>query len=198
MKKEVINKPEHLKHRKAKKFLCFFSIILLSIIIISECTGNNIPANKVDSTNSINKKHKKEVENWSYTSDVDKMTSQEISFATCESINTADFKFPYDGGSSFQLTIRKESNKRYVTLSVSKGQFVGNYNSNIRVKFDNNKVENYNYVEPNDGSSDVIFINNESKFINKLKKATILKIEAEFYQEGRIVIEFNVAGLKMS
>ena len=137
-------------------------------------------------------------EYWFYTSDIDKMTSGKKLYAYCDSYTTANFQFPYDGGSTFQLVLRRESKRNLVTLSVSKGQFVGSYNSTLRVKFDKNKVESFSFSEPNDGTSNVIFIDSESRFINKLKKAKHLMIEAEFYQEGRVVIEFNVQGLKWS
>lgn len=193
--------------RLASFFIYFFIMGLTSYLIPNDQPKIENVDNKIIS-NTENKpvkadtfrEPKEEIipEYWSYTSDIDKMTSGKKLYAYCDSYTIANFQFPYDGGSTFQLLLRKESNKSLVILSVSKGQFLGSYNSTLRVKFDDNKVENFSFSEPNDGTSNVIFINNESRFIKKLKKAKQLKIEAEFYQEGRVVIEFNVQGLKWS
>ena len=40
-----------------------------------------------------------------------------------------------------------------------------------------------------------VFIHDEEKFISQLRNANHVKIEADFYQEGRRVFEFDVGGL---
>jgi hypothetical protein len=41
----------------------------------------------------------------------------------------------------------------------------------------------------------LVFIHDEEKFISQLRNANQVKIEADFYQEGRRVFEFDVGGL---
>lgn len=136
--------------------------------------------------------------NWDYSEQVDKMSDEKKYYATCTSTNTIDFDFPYNGGSSFYLTVRKQDGQQGVVLSVSKGQFIGGvgFDGSIKVKFDDSTPVKYGFSAPADGSADVIFINDEKRFISKLKKAEKLMIEAQFFQAGNKVIEFDVAGLE--
>lgn len=137
-------------------------------------------------------------ENWAYGSDQDEMTNKERYWTSTTSTNTIDFEFPYQGGSTFDLTVRNLGNKNEVTLSVSKGQFLTSFGFSkaCMVKFDDETGTRFSYGSASDGSSDVIFFSNASKFISKLKKAKKLKIEAPFFNEGNKIIEFDVAGLK--
>lgn len=137
-------------------------------------------------------------ENWFYGSDQDEMTNKERYWTSTTSTNTIDFEFPYQGGSTFDLTVRNLGKKNEVTLSVSKGQFLTSFGFSkaCMVKFDDETGTRFSYGSASDGSSDVIFFSNASKFISKLKKAKKLKIEAPFFNEGNKIIEFDVAGLK--
>jgi hypothetical protein len=138
------------------------------------------------------------VSNWQYFEKTDRMSDDKTYFAQCKAINTVDFDFPYQGGSTFTLTLRKRNNKNEILLSVSKGQFITSIfdSERLRVKFDNEASQNYSYNSPSDGSANIIFINNENSFIAKLKKSKKVLIEAEFYTHGREIIEFNVEGLE--
>lgn len=133
---------------------------------------------------------------WRYRESEDKMDNSKSYFASAISTNEIDFEFPYDGGSSFSLTIRNMKKQNEVLLSVSKGQFSGS-SKTCRVKFDDTPVVNYGYSGTSDYSSDLIFFQQPSKFIASLKKAEKLMIECEFYQAGRKIIEFDdVKGLE--
>jgi len=120
---------------------------------------------------------------WSYRESTDKMTSKPVKFASVDSDNTLDFDFPYQGGSTGTLTIRRKDNKNEVMLFISKGQFSGNALGNrfVRLRFDEKPAINVGFDEPSDNSSTLIFLNSEEKIINELKKASVLKVEAEFY-----------------
>jgi hypothetical protein len=142
----------------------------------------------------------KTVSNWKYSNEEDKMTGDTAFFAVANSPTLAHFKFPYneEGGSKFSLTIRKNGSGSDVALQVSKGYFLTNImdDTKIRIRFDNEKPESYTCGAPADHSNETIFIYPEKKFINKLKKAKKIFIEATFYDEGTIPVEFNVDSFK--
>lgn len=79
-------------------------------------------------------------------------------------------------------------------LRVSKGQFASSimWNENVSVKFDDTDIQDFSYVGAQDGSSDVIFLQNEEKFIQQIRKAKKVTIEAPFFQEWRQQFNFYV------
>jgi hypothetical protein len=62
------------------------------------------------------------------------------------------------------------------------------------MKFDDGKVEKYLAYESSSGRSDILFIHPYEKIVSKLRKAKRLQVEANFYQEGRHQLEFEVSG----
>ncbi|MBN1987843.1 MAG: hypothetical protein JW783_00415 [Bacteroidales bacterium] len=136
-------------------------------------------------------------QNWTYMEDKDPMDGTARHFANNTSINKIDFEFPYNGGSSFKLTLREMGYGNEVLIRVSSGQFLTDALNGvtIRAKFDENQPINYTYQTPSDGSLDMIFIDEAESFIENLKTAKKLKIEAQFYNEGSKIIEFDVDGL---
>lgn len=138
-----------------------------------------------------------EASNWDYTEDIDKMEGNTRFFASCTSTNTIEFEFPYNGGSTFWIVVRNMGQGNEAMLKVSKGQFIGSYDGSesIKVKFDENKPISYSYNEPSDGSSNVIFLNNSSDFIRRLKSSKNVLIAATFFDAGTHHIEFKTDGL---
>lgn len=133
---------------------------------------------------------------WDYFESTDKMTSKPVKYATIDANELLTFKFPYEGGSTATLVLRKKNGVNDAYIKVSKGQFKSNFDgTNSRVRFDENKASTYSMGESSDGSSDILFFNNANRLISGLKKAKTMKLEIEFYDEGIRVIEFNVTGL---
>jgi hypothetical protein len=56
-------------------------------------------------------------------------------------------------------------------------------------------LQKFTIGEPEDGTSDLRFIHDNGMFMNQLRVAKSLRIEADFYQEGPQVFEFDVRGL---
>lgn len=177
--------------------------IIIGLIVIANIGGND---KKTDSSTTENittedkteSKPQDEVKsNWYYSEDADKMTNEKRYFASCVSTNEIEFEFPYNGGSSFTLTVRQMGQGNEIVLQVSKGQFMTSFSSseNIRAKFDEEQPLTFSYNSASDGSMDVIFLENSSKFLSNLRKAKKLMIEAPFFNAGRQHIEFDVAGL---
>jgi len=135
---------------------------------------------------------------WQYTTDVDKMDGSTNYYAVITSTNKINFKFPYDGGSSFFLAIRNMKNKTEVLLTVSSGQFMPSnpFSHDVcRIKFDSAYPMDFSYNNTTDFSGEAIFFREPQKLISNLKTANKLMIECPFFQEGMKIIEFDVQGL---
>jgi hypothetical protein len=173
--------------------------LLFSIIILFSCKRNIEPVTEVaidtvaiavDSIVPIVSK------NWQYHQSIDKMTSKSTKFAEITSNESLDLGFPYEGVNYGQLTLRHK-NRLNIYLSIQKGQISGGYENNfITVRFDDEKPIKFSYSEPQDGSSDIIFIDNELKFLSKLKKSKKVLISLPLYHEGNQILEFNTIDLQ--
>ena len=175
-------------------------VCLIATVLFISCGDKkkaHTNAVKNDTTKSETKEQK---QNWSYQEDKDQMTGEKRYFALCNSTNTESFKFPYEGGSSFILQVRNMSGENEVLISVSKGQFTSNVmeNKSLRVKFDEDKPIQVGYTGTSDASSDIIFLTKPATFLKKLSTAKKVAIEAEFFQEGYRIMNFDVDGLKWS
>lgn len=186
-----------------KKIIKWVFILAISIFIVAIILPKSeVPAITTDSTtlsDSILKPPTSLSENWFYSDKVDQMDGLKSYYAETSSTNSVDFKFPYEGGSTFSLVIQKRK-KAHTTiyLEVSKGQFLENVNgiNSVRVKIDDNAPFSVGIAGSSDMRGNVIFLESEKMIVQKLLKAKKLIIEAEFYQEGKRQAEFDVSGLK--
>jgi hypothetical protein len=134
---------------------------------------------------------------WSYDEGADQMRGTRWKTATVDALGKLDFAFPYNGGSTASIELRQMGKRQDVLLMVSKGQFMCHVDGcSIAVKFDDGPVTQYSAAESDDGSNDHIFIEGTAGFTAKLKKATSVTIEAEFFQEGNRQMTFPVQGLR--
>lgn len=133
--------------------------------------------------------------NWEYDSTINKM-GENIKFARVKSTDLVYFDFPYSGGSRGAITIRKKRGDLDIYFTISKGQIdTGIDETYIRVKFDDDKPVTYSMSESEDGSSDILFFNNESAFLKKIKKSKKMVVEVPFYQNGFEQFEFKIRNL---
>lgn len=135
---------------------------------------------------------------WSYWDDEDKMTSKKTYYASIEANEKLEFDFPYNGGTTATLTIRKKPGETDVYIQFSKAQLlIDSYDgSDYRIRFDNNPPSTYTFLGASDHSSDIAFVQNTSRFIRNLKQHKKVIVEMQFYKEGSRAIEFNIAGFK--
>ena len=106
-----------------------------------------------------------------------------------------EFGFPYGGKQYASLVIRADSNLGGdVMVVVESGQFMCTMGCKVRIRFDDAEAKTYRATGPSDGDTDVLFLRGHTKFIKQLKKSKIVRVEAEFYQEGTRVFEFDVEG----
>jgi hypothetical protein len=134
---------------------------------------------------------------WTYDESQDKMSGGTIKTAKVVSLNEFEFNMPYDGMQRAFLILR--THPRYghdVILGILKGQFLcGIEDCNVNVRFDDGKTLSFSAVEPADYSSTQLFIRNYNNFLGHLRKSKKVYIEAQFFNEGNQVFEFDVSGL---
>ena len=184
-----------------KKCILGIICVILVIAFANSCgnsTKTNVNVNDstaIDSTNVDDSLDSEAKNGWSYENEVDEMDGSTTKRAIIESSNEVEFDFPYQGGSTLGICVRKT--KKYgneVLISISNGQFLCNdYNGTnyVTVRFDNNAPVKFLTTEPADYSSDVLFLENSKKFIKLAKNAKTVKIEAPFFDNGSYVFTFN-------
>jgi hypothetical protein len=134
---------------------------------------------------------------WDYAEKEDRMSGQQSYWATCSSVEKLKFDFPYDGGASLFLVIRKQGGQNEIILQIEKGQFMSNLMGDqvLKFRFDEGKPISVGYSEAADGSSDYIFVQNSASLLSKIRKSKKLLVEAPFFNEGRRVVEFWIDNL---
>ena len=181
-------------------WLIFIVIVLpLCISIISMAVNQNSTANQSAVSQSENRQAVPP-ENWEYSSEVYGIENESFKSATTNSSSPVNFSFPYNKSKNYgHLTIAKRGKQIQAYLTVDTGQFNGSYSGQpIKVKFDQGKTRVFNGVEPSDHQSGWLFITDANGFISVLKKAKIVKMEAEFYREGARLFEFDISGLDLN
>lgn len=134
--------------------------------------------------------------NWTYFDNKDEVRNKTDHFAAVTSDNSVEFDFPYGGGSTLTMTVRKSAaHGEDVYFRISSGQFVcGIEECRGAISFDG-KSESLSLSEPDDNSSDVLFATYGAGIIGKLKAAKRTVVELPFYQEGDRQFVFQTKGL---
>lgn len=133
---------------------------------------------------------------WNFTIEKDPMTDTKNIWATIRSDNYISQDFPYEGSTYASITVRYMKKYGYdVVIQISKGQINGrNYSGTdyITARFDEGSSKKYYFNEAADGSSEVVFLRNQSDFIKRCKGAKDIKIDIPIYKGGRPVFSFHV------
>ena len=190
-----------------KKFLLAVLCVIFVLVCIGTC-GSLMSSNSVNSsvdsdtvavdtsTLMTEDQHPITKKSWDLSTSQDDMDDSKNYWYSLQSDNYANFDFPYEGNSYLTIAVRWMKKYGYdVLLEITKGQMVGNeYNGTnyVRVRFDGGKVQKFYYNEPNDGSSNLVFLKKAHTFIEKCKSAKDIIIEQEFYQEGVHQFKFHV------
>ena len=134
---------------------------------------------------------------WQYRTAKDEMRETTTRFATLKSSNQTNFGFPYPR-STASLIVRERSKDGLNIMLKVEGQFTCSPfgSDTVSVKFDDGDIEEYECSTSSDGSSDTIFIRGAQRFLEKLRMAEQLIVEAEFFQAGRHQIKFSPKGLE--
>lgn len=156
----------------------------------------NQSSKKVDSSISVNV-NETVTQGWVKDSTVSDMGDKNI-FYTVDANEKVHFDFPYEGGSTGRLIVRKKNGELGAMFAIDKGQIDTDYDGTyIRIKFDDEQPIKWSMGQAADGSSDILFFNNESKFVNKLKNSKKVVVEVPFFQNGNKQFTFNTQGLQM-
>lgn len=133
---------------------------------------------------------------WHYEQKIDK-EGHTVFKAFIVSPTLLEFDFPYNGGSTATLTIRKRNDDTHVYIQVSKGQFNRSFQEGkARVRFDNTSPVTYSFSAAENGSANVIFFDSERELINRMKAARNMTVDVEFAGQGQRKIDFKLAGLQ--
>jgi RNA polymerase subunit RPABC4/transcription elongation factor Spt4 len=203
----TIPQTEKIKNKINKKNGCFGCLGLMVIfIIILALIGTPSDKNKstpIQSTTastvaSTPSKPPEKIENWQYSEKDDTIHNAKIKFARTTSLNTLNFKFPYNGSQHGSLIVRKNyDGSKDAMLVIDKGQFMTSVlGGKALVRFDDSSSEEFQLLSPQDNSTTTVFFKYADNFIEKLSKSKKVYIQTSFYQEGNPTLEFNVEGLK--
>lgn len=193
------------KQPKKSNPLVWVFLVMFILFGIGFCNYNGFTLGPTDTYKSNHDNEKQQTEqaatksNWDYSSSKDEMRGTEAFYASTTSLNKVDFDFPYDGGSSLDLMIRKNDGKLDLLLEISKGQFLCGYPTCEAVfKFDDGQVKQITLVLPDNHSTEYLFVRYDktaAQLLEDIKKSKKLVIEVPFYQEGRHQFNFNIEGL---
>jgi len=133
---------------------------------------------------------------WNYDREEEPLAKGTVKFARVMSENAFDFDFPYQGEQHAQLTLRNHPRYgRDVILQIEKGQIIcSSYSCPIAVVFDDGKPQHFEGNEPEDNSSETVFIPAYPTFLKRLATAKTVRIGFTVYQEGSQVAEFKIKG----
>ena len=134
---------------------------------------------------------------WNYSVSEQKMTGGSRMTASVESTNTVDFDFPYSGPQNGRLTLRTDPQYgKDVMFTIEKGQILcPSYEGcSVQIRFDDEKPGNYAAAGAADHSSNVVFLHDYNRFLNKLRAAKRLRLAVSIYQQGMPVFEFDLSG----
>lgn len=152
-----------------------------------------------DGLNAVNgPKSEDAPSNWKYSTQKDEMRGRETRYAEVEAKNTISLDFPY-GEQRGRILLRDSPQFGFdVLVGVPSGQITCNSYSDsyISVKFDDKPIRRYGCTDASDGSSNMIFVQGEKRFLENLKASKKVVIEAEFFQNGLQQMGFDTANLK--
>ena len=129
---------------------------------------------------------------WTYTQMLNEISDETSFIASVNSLDRASFGFPYHGGAlTLQLRHRPKTGDD-VLIRIPSGQFL---NHPVTIRFDENPPFRNGTTEPSDYSTNLLFLDGEKRLIDFLKHSHTMKIEVEFFQEGRRTFTFDISGL---
>lgn len=135
---------------------------------------------------------------WRYAIDAEKMGGGTIKTAITQSRNEVEFGFPYQGRQRATLKLRAHPRfGRDVILAIEKGQVLCESDGcSVTLKFGSGQPQRFQAARAADHSTTMLFIRDHDRFVGNARKVDTLLIEAQFFQEGNRIFEFDVSALK--
>jgi hypothetical protein len=203
-KKEISKKAKACPHCgapiKRSSILKIALLLLLTLWIIGTLASGG-SQNGNFSTPAITDSHPASPQTpvgWQYTESDDPMSSKKIKYAINQSTNFINLDFPYQGPQQGVLTVRKHPRHgNDVIFGVQKGQIMcSSYSGcNVLIRFDDKPAQKFSAKEPEDNSTETIFISNYTRFVATAKKSKTLTLQVSFYQQGTQTFTFNTENL---
>lgn len=132
---------------------------------------------------------------WQYSARRDEMREASTHTACIDSTNELEFDFPYQGGSTATICFRQSPQYGFdAWINVDRGQFTCLMECRVNVRFDTGEVQTFSGGGASDGSANIVFFRNASRFLNATESASRIVVEAEFYQAGNHQMVFENAG----
>lgn len=135
---------------------------------------------------------------WRYSESADDMGRGTVRNAVVRSVNSEEFEFPYRGAQRGALQIRKHPvHGTDVIFFIERGQFMCEvYHCNLNVRYDERPPVEVHAAKPADMKTTMVFLPNAKSLIRELHRSKKLRIEANYYNNGSRVFEFDVSGLE--
>lgn len=135
---------------------------------------------------------------WTYSTSPDSLTGKPVHFACRLSSDLVSLDRPY-GPQRTRLCIRKSP--RYGTDVIFELEEAGQFVCRVRgcailATFDGGEPLTFEALEPDDHSSDTLFIQGEKRFITNALSATKIKINAAYFRNGSQTSTFEVDRLE--
>lgn len=131
---------------------------------------------------------------WQYQEIKDEMTGKPTNKAFMVSKNSLSLGFPYNGENRGVIQVRRHPTYGVdVIISVDKGQILcrSYENCKIQIRFDDGQPSTFAAVGSADNDATVIFLRNQSRFIESAKKAKEIFVQVIMHQEGNQVLRFG-------
>lgn len=183
-----------------------FVVLIMLFFVLRSCNTNRMQApqdevigeyeDSIAEVDVVEANPEPSIKEWDFSIEKDAMTDTKNIWATIRSDNYISQDFPYEGCTYASITVRYMKKYGYdVLIQISKGQINGRsyYGTDyITARFDDGTSKKYYFNEAADGSSETVFLRNQSDFIKKCKAAKDIKIDIPIYKEGRPVFLFHV------
>ncbi|MDB5240354.1 MAG: hypothetical protein JWP57_979 [Spirosoma sp.] len=202
---------------RAYQLLCFpikFRLCVVGLLVLASCAGpkKETSPSRPDaesstvavSSDTINKqstrlstdRSKAQATRWRYEKTTDR-TGNPVYKASLLSSNVLQFPYPYTGGSTATLGIRKGNESTYVSIEVSNGQFNRSFQAgSALVRFDGQAPITYSLSAAANGRANIVFFDKASALIKRLKTAKDVTMQVKFPGQTTQTIKFRSAGLQ--
>lgn len=178
--------------------VAFLGVIIISIFssIFSSTETASRPSSEASAATASVETQSLPGSQWSYYQNSDDMGKGTVYTAHVSSTNLVNFDFPYSGEQHATLSLRTHPRwGKDLFFRIEKGQLLCNsYDGcNVLIRFDDSAALTFSAIGPEDNSSEVIFIQNYGRFVEKMLKAKRVRIAVNVYQEGAPTFEFDVS-----
>ncbi len=183
-------------HFVVATFAAFIMIGVTAPDVETETASKTTAPSKV--TDSAETKPTAPESKWAYDAEKDEMRGGETRYASLDAENTINLDFPY-GEQRGQIVIRESPKFGFdLLVGVPSGQVLCSSfrDSYINAKFDDGGIERFGCTDASDGTNNMVFLNDDRRFLQKLKKSKKLIVEAEFFQNGIQQMTFDTTNLE--